>query len=85
MDNGFKPDLATFWKRMTCFSVKLSFYLKINDIRVKVQVPTNLVPAVAVRRGGPVLVVLIGRKGCVDGFFELIGKDHFNCGDYLLS
>jgi len=36
-------------------------------MKLKRKVPTNFVPAVAVKRRGPVLIILIGRKGCVDG------------------
>lgn len=32
------------------------------------KVPTNFVPAVAVKRRGRVLFIVIGRKGYVDGF-----------------
>ena len=32
------------------------------------EVPTNLVPAVAVTRGGRALFVLTGRKGCVGDY-----------------
>lgn len=47
-------------------NVKAQKFMKIMKIMDE-EVPTNLVPAVAVRRGGPVLVTMIGRKGCVDG------------------
>ena len=35
---------------------------------MKEVVPTNLVPAVAARRGGQVLFIVIGRKEYVDGW-----------------
>ena len=38
-------------------------------------VPTNFVPAVAVKRGELVLFILTGRKGCVGGFFKFILKN----------
>jgi len=34
------------------------------------EVPTNLVPAVAVIREGQVLFVMTGRKGCVDDYLS---------------
>jgi len=37
---------------------------------LKKEAPTNFVPAVAVKRKGLVLLVVIGRKGRVDGFFS---------------
>jgi len=40
-------------------------------MKLKKKVPTNFVPAVAVKRRGPVLIILIGRKGCVDGCLRL--------------
>ena len=40
---------------------------KIMTVLTK-EAPTNFVPAVAVKRKGLVLLVVIGRKGRVDGF-----------------
>jgi hypothetical protein len=39
----------------------------IKRMIVKGIAPTNLVPAVAAKRGEQVLLIVIGRKGCVDG------------------
>lgn len=47
-------------------NVKARKFMKIMKTVYRT-VPTNLVPAVAVIRGGLVLITMIGRKGCVDG------------------
>jgi len=45
---------------------------------VKKKVPTNFVPAVAVKRGEQALLNIIGRKGQVDGLVELKMKDQMS-------
>jgi len=45
------------------------------------KVPTNFVPAVAVKRGVPALFVVIWRKGYVDGHLSFCGKPRGNFGN----
>jgi len=40
------------------------------------EVPANFVPAAAVKRGGQVLFIRIGRKGSVDGREAVWSKKH---------
>ena len=44
--------------------------MMIMTLVAKLEALANLVPAAAVIRGGQVLLVLIGRKGQVGGFFS---------------
>ena len=55
------------------FYCKVLSTRKIMTLLVK-EVPTNLVPAVAVIRGGLALFEMIGRKGHVDGFLSCVLK-----------
>ena len=48
----------------------------------KKEVPTNFVPAVAVKRGGLVLFNLTGRKGCVGG--KLGSKQNTRAGPVVV-
>ena len=42
---------------------------------------TNFVPAVAVKRRGQVLLIVIGRKGYVDGLLNLVKNPWRNRGN----
>ena len=53
--------------------VKPFYSMRIMTV-IEEKVPTNLVPAVAVIRGGLALFEMIGRKGHVDGFLSCFLK-----------
>jgi hypothetical protein len=65
LDNGRKLDPAILREVSEGQFVKLYKIINNNDIIIKV--PANLVPAAAVIRGEQALLILTGRKGCVDG------------------
>jgi len=60
-------EIKIFGKLINC---KVLLVMNIMIV-ITEKVPTNFVPAVAVRRGGRALFIIIGRKGQVDGIVEL--------------
>jgi hypothetical protein len=79
LDNELTFDPATPYGGNECAESKIRQFAENNDTK-RLVAPTNFVPAVAVKRRGQVLLIVIGRKGCVDGFFNLHEKPWHNRG-----